>query len=442
MTQNLQMTLKQLFLFSSLARSPVVLGAQETPPASIATKIAVRKLGPTVRTSAITFGGVQHVRRLSDGRVLVNDPSRRQVLMLDSMLANPVVVIDSVGGRDNSYGMRQSGIVAYKADSTFFVDPTSSTLLLIDPKGKIAKVMSMPTNAVSYLASPNSYGYPGYSDAFGLVFRMQTGGFHYNRPMPPEGAPAIVVKYEDSVAVVGLKLSTRRGDTLVKYGTGQVQTMRISWNNYNNESGNELWMPSNDWAMMSDGSIALLSGREYRLRFVDSTREKTDAPRLPFTWDHNPDDEKMRIADSINAGREKNYQERVAAYEKAQAALKSGTPAAPSRPGEPPRPTGPSRPPTRPDMVSMTDVPDYFPAYERSSNSFRADEDNRLWIRPRPPKSVSGGPIYDIVNRQGELVDRVQLPSGRTLIGFGPGGIVYLLARDAGATRIEQARFK
>src|SRR5215213_7796042 len=122
--------------------------------ASITTKIAVRKLGPTVRTSAVAFGGVQHIRRLSDGRVLVNDPSRRQVLMLDSTLANPVVVIDSVGGRDNSYGMRSGGIIPYRGDSTFFVDPISSTLLLIDPAGKIAKVMSMPTNAVSYLASP------------------------------------------------------------------------------------------------------------------------------------------------------------------------------------------------------------------------------------------------------------------------------------------------
>src|SRR5689334_9756413 len=70
--------------------------AQESAPASIATTIQVRKLGPVVRTSSITFGGVQHVRRLSDGRLLVNDPSRRQVIMLDTALANPVVVIDSV----------------------------------------------------------------------------------------------------------------------------------------------------------------------------------------------------------------------------------------------------------------------------------------------------------------------------------------------------------
>src|SRR5262245_34038974 len=144
--------------------------AQEGPPQSIATKIVVRKLGPSVRTSAVTFGSVQHVRRLSDGRLLVNDPSRRQVLLLDSTLGTATVLIDSAGGRDNSYGMRAGGIIPYRGDSTFFVDPTSSTLLLIDQAGKIAKVMSMPTSAVSYLASPNSYGYPGFSEAFGIVF--------------------------------------------------------------------------------------------------------------------------------------------------------------------------------------------------------------------------------------------------------------------------------
>src|SRR3954469_15016855 len=146
---------------------------------SIATKIAVRKLGPVVRTSAITFGGVQHIRHLSDGRLLVNDPSRRQVLLLDSTLANPIVVIDSAGGRDDSYGMRAGGIIPYRGDSTFFVDPTSSTLLLIDPAGRIAKVMSMPTNAVGYLSSPTSYGYPGYAERFGIVFRMPSSNFNF-----------------------------------------------------------------------------------------------------------------------------------------------------------------------------------------------------------------------------------------------------------------------
>jgi hypothetical protein len=400
---------------------------------SIATKIAVRKLGPVVRTSAITFGGVQHIRRLSDGRVLVNDPSRHQVLLLDSTLANPVVVIDSVGGRDNSYGLRAGGIIPYRGDSTFFVDPTSSTLLLIDPAGKIARVMSMPTNAVNYLASPSSYGYPAYSEAFGIVFRMQANSFRYPNNPPLEGAPEIVIKYEDSIAVVGMKLTTRKGDTLAKYGTGQQMVARISWNNFDMNGTNELFPVSNDWALAADGSVALLSGREYRLRWINTDGTKTDSPRLPFTWDPNPDDEKQRMADSINAQRRKSYDDMMALRQRRADSLKAA---------KLPVPPELTRPQRSPNPVQMLDIPDYFPAYERQSNSMRADADTNIWIRPRPPRSARGGVVYDVVNRKGELIDKVELPQGRTLIGFGPGGIVYLLARDAGATRIEQARFK
>jgi len=83
---------------------------------------------------------------------------------------------------------------------------------------------------------------------------------------------------------------------------------------------------------------------------------------------------------------------------------------------------------------------------ERNPAGFRADADNRLWIRPKPPvgaqRGASAGPIYDIVDRTGALVDRVQLPAGRTLAGFGRAGVVFLAIRDAGATRIEKRLFK
>jgi hypothetical protein len=50
--------------------------------------------------------------------------------------------------------------------------------------------------------------------------------------------------------------------------------------------------------------------------------------------------------------------------------------------------------------------------------------------------------VYDVVNRKGELVDRVQLPSFRTIAGFGPG-VVYMAVKDeAGIVHLERARVK
>src|SRR4051812_47894917 len=91
------------------------LSAQQAPP------VPVRPLGATTGTSAVTFGQVQHLRALSNGSVLVNDPGRRQVIMLDSALANPRVVVDSAGGA-TMYGPSAGALIPFAGDSTLFVD--------------------------------------------------------------------------------------------------------------------------------------------------------------------------------------------------------------------------------------------------------------------------------------------------------------------------------
>jgi hypothetical protein len=40
------------------------------------------------------------------------------------------------------------------------------------------------------------------------------------------------------------------------------------------------------------------------------------------------------------------------------------------------------------------------------------------------------------------LVDRVQVPAGRTIVGFGPNGTVYLANRDGNLTYLERAKVR
>ena len=58
-------------------------------------------------------------------------------------------------------------------------------------------------------------------------------------------------------------------------------------------------------------------------------------------------------------------------------------------------------------------------------------------MRPTP-----GGQVFDIINRQGVLFDRIQLPLGYQLVGFGPGRIVYLGNRDARGLHLSRVRLK
>ncbi|MEO5509856.1 MAG: hypothetical protein ABIV28_05755 [Longimicrobiales bacterium] len=91
-------------------------------------------------------------------------------------------------------------------------------------------------------------------------------------------------------------------------------------------------------------------------------------------------------------------------------------------------------------MVDPEELPDYRPPM--TSGAVRADEDGNLWIKFVQQKPLPGGPVYDIVNPAGELVNRIQLPPGYTLIGFGKGKVVYLQMRDASGIHLARVRLK
>ncbi len=85
--------------------------------------------------------------------------------------------------------------------------------------------------------------------------------------------------------------------------------------------------------------------------------------------------------------------------------------------------------------IEPNEVADYRPPFPHAAT--RVDADGNLWIRTTTV--VNGQPVYDLVNRRGELFDRVQLPPFRTIAGFGPG-VVYMAVKDAaGVVHLEAA---
>jgi hypothetical protein len=46
------------------------------------------------------------------------------------------------------------------------------------------------------------------------------------------------------------------------------------------------------------------------------------------------------------------------------------------------------------------------------------------------------------VSRKGELVDRIQIPQGYTIVGFGKGKVVYLSMRDAKGIHLARVRLR
>jgi len=48
-------------------------------------------------------GGLAQLHRMKDGRVLVNDPVRRLLLVFDSTLSRVTTVMDALGGPDKNW---------------------------------------------------------------------------------------------------------------------------------------------------------------------------------------------------------------------------------------------------------------------------------------------------------------------------------------------------
>jgi hypothetical protein len=89
------------------------------------------------------------------------------------------------------------------------------------------------------------------------------------------------------------------------------------------------------------------------------------------------------------------------------------------------------------NFIPASDLPDYKPPF--FSGSVRADTEGNVWVRTIPTTAIAGGPVYDVINGKGELIERVQIPANRTIVGFGPNGAVFLVDREGTTATLEKA---
>jgi hypothetical protein len=422
----------------TLLVASTALAAQSAPP--------IRLINAPEASSKPVLGTVAAVRQLPDGKLLANDIQNRQLLLLDPTLANVTIVADSTSGGANSYGVRPGGIIPYLGDSTLFVDPAGLSMFVIDPTGKIARVASVPRSQDAGTLGSNLQGLPSLDAKGRIVYRA---GFGRIAPVAraASGAPMGLPDFPDSTALVRVDLGTRKLDTAAFFKIPKVK-MNVTQTERGMSMTNEINpLPIVDeWAVLADGSIAIIRGQDYHVDFVNPDGSLTVSPKVPFDWQRLSDDDKTAIIDSARTRMEKARA--AAASGAAGAAAGGGRGAAEgmivmsfstARDGARTSSDGGAAPAGPPlSFVSINEMPDYRPAF--LAGAARADADGNLWVRTTAVRagSVGGGPVYDVINRKGEVVDRVQVPAGRQIVGFGKGGVVYMQARDDKAAWIER----
>ena len=412
--------------------------------------VPVRELAPADVQSTVNFGNIFGVRQLAGGKVLVNDGVRRQLVVLDSTLSHATVVIDSTAGTSNSYGPRSAPLIPYLADSSLFVDGISLSLLVIDPRGQVVRVMSAPQPGdLRFLAA----GASAVDNKGRLIYRapVMVNAAQRAAPGAPNTAAAMSAQFPDSAPIVRADFDTRQVDTIgrVKQQSGARGAM-----GQNAKGQMTVKMTINplvtvdEWAVLSEGSVAFVRGHDYHIDWLHPDGTRSSTPKLPFDWKRLTDEDKQKLIDSARtadaasqAKAAEDAKNNPSAAAKAAAAggameigtviVRHGTGDIPVGGGAGGMPSMMSQSFTREiDFVPLKEIADYYPAIR--SGAAKADLDGTLWILPTTSaQSKAGELVYDVVNRNGEMVERVRLPLGRSIAGFGRGGIVYLMWRDA-----------
>jgi hypothetical protein len=414
-----------------------VAGAQQQPP--------IRQLPAIAAKSSETWTNILGVRALPGGRVLVNDVFGRKVVLLDSNLAPITVVADTTPATATAYSGRIASIIPYRGDSTLFIDPQSMSMVVIDPNGKLTRVMAVPRSDDAMMLGGPLGSSSGFDAQGRLVYRAPP---RFLRTLPQgNGGPPPLPTPPESLSIIRVDLASRKVDTI-----GAIKIPKVNLHVTQDDKGN-MRMTSevnplplvDEWAVLSDGTIAFVRGQDYHVDFVNTDGSKTSAPKIPFEWQRLTDEDKVAFIDSVKAARARLA---ATAPNGNPAATPAGAPAGGQRVVVQMGPDGgaagraPAAGAGQPEVsfVAPSELPDYKPPF--FAGAVRADVDGNLWVRTIPTRQITGGPVYDVINHEGKLVDRVQIPVGRVIAGFGPKGAVYLTSRDGQTMTLERARVR
>lgn len=305
------------------------------------------------------------------------------------------------------------------------------------------------------------------------------GGFGGGQPFGgPGGRGFNPASQPDSVPIVRVDFDSRKADTVtfVKVPKNESQMTR------GEDGSTRLTIKINplpqadDWALLADGTVAVMRVLDYHVDYYRPDGSRAASDKLPFDWKRISDEEKTKLVDS----------------------LATMAKAASERMGQGGGGGGGFRMSFEP--IGADKLPDYYPPVRQGSSI--ADRNGNLWVVPTTsnlsaqlaqtfmggrgmggpppggqpgaagaPGAAAGAPgaprdstrqgpppaammammgamanqpplVYDVISPEGKLLERVQLPSGRQVVGFGPNGLIYVTAREGRQMFLETVKLK
>lgn len=344
------------------------------------------------------FTAISGLRELKDGRVLVAD-AREKTLQVIDLARGTAMAVGRTGAGPGEWGTPTT-LHALPGDSTLMLDYANQRIFLVAPDGKPAPSQRFPDGA---MFSADLIGI----DGSGRMLMKQS-----RRPSGPTD-PSVGV-----ADVIVVNRSTGRADTLASLSEpkGEHMAARVLPGGMMQWSTNLPLAARDLAAIASDGRVAIVRAAPYRVEWIAPNGARVmgpvaQPPSIPVTRAEKEAfaRSQLRPGGIIVAG-------------------PSGTP--PSAKGSPsPRPRVPAM--SKSDLEKMMSPdqrwPDVKPPF--LENAVQVAPDGKVWVL-RARAHDDPVPTFDIFDAGGRVVERVALPAGTRLAGFGKGAL-YLARTDS-----------
>ena len=405
--------------------------AFSSAPAQSPVAPPIRPLGPVVSRTAVDLPDVQAVRVLSDGRVLVNSASSHRLLLFDAALAT---------SRTVAAPPENTVLVAGRGDSSLLIR-AASTIDVIDAAGAVVRSIAIQSRGIG----AGDFVTP----AMHVTADRQGRLLHIPPPpvflsfVPREFVGDTIVGGPEIVPLLRYDPSTNRTDTVASIQGPRRRQAITRWQN--GGRGVPVQDPfsliGDDWTVLANGTIAVARLHGYSIDWISPSGAAVPGPAVAHSWARLSAASKQRLIDSMRVAQnaahaDSTFPSELARYDSLSLVAKANPEALTNSEGKKIS-LGPR--PIRLQFVAPADLPDSMPPFAPAG--MLADSDDNVWIKNYSPARPGGGNVYDVVNRRGVLVDRVELPPETSLLAFCPGFVFLRTAARNGAS-VAKARIR
>lgn len=360
-------------LLTVSAISSSLLPAQEPAP---------RTLGPVAAEHPEGMTSVFGLAELRNGRVLVSDDKENVVRLLDFSDGSAREV--GTRGRGPREYAGAGGIYRQRNGELWLLDAAQRRYLVYAADGRPVRTepFAVPSSgSVSFSSGAD----PHVVDGRGREFERVRAGM----PDAPRDSAPLLRRSGERTDTMPLRLRNPETVSNDQMGARITGIVRFS--------------PSDGFAVAQDGSVAVVRAEPYRVEWLDANGRRRSGPTMEF------------VALPVTSA------DREAASRTTRREMQGVNLPRISQTG----PDGQRRDvdlrSLMPEMPTATHKPSIDP------RRVRIDAEGRLWVG----RSVAlGAPeVYDVFNAEGQRIDRVQLPAGYSLVGFGADR-VYVSRED------------